>query len=103
MCFPGTQICSPGTQHGVLEAGLGVLEAGLGVLKAGKAGLGGLERHLGAFKWSWAIPERSGDVPEGARAQKIEFSLVLGGFEGGGPTAALWRGVFCPTPKASFF
>ena len=37
-----------------------------------------------AFKWSWAVPERSGDVPGGSRARNNDFSLVLGGF-GGGP------------------
>ena len=36
-----------------------------------------------AFKWSWAVPERSGGVPGGSRARIIDFSLVLGGFWGG--------------------
>ena len=33
-----------------------------------------------AFRWSWAVPERSGDVPGGSRARIIDFSLVLEGF-----------------------
>ena len=38
---------------------------------------------LHAFKWSWAVPERSGDVPGGSRARNIDFSLVLEGLGGG--------------------
>ena len=88
------QISSPGKEHGVLEAGLGVLEAGLG----------GFERLLGdycvlrAFKWSWAVPERSGDVPGGSRARIIDFSLVFGGLCGGEPTDVPSRGGLAPTP-----
>ena len=64
-----------------MEAGLSVLEAGLGVLEARlsvlEAGLGGLERLLGGSKWSWAVPERSGDVAGGSRARIMDFSMVL--------------------------
>ena len=35
-----------------------------------------------AFKWSWAVPERSGVVPGGSRARIIDFSLVFEGFSG---------------------
>ena len=28
---------------------------------------------LCAFRWSWAVPERSGDVPGGSRARIIDF------------------------------
>ena len=46
-----------------------------------------------AFKWSWAVPERSGGVPGGSRARIIDFSLVLEGFGGGGATRGLARAV----------
>ena len=36
-----------------------------------------------AFKWSWAVPERSGVVPGDSRARIIDFPLVLEGFLGG--------------------
>ena len=45
-----------------------------------------------AFKWSWAVPERSGDVPEGSRARKIEFSMVLDIFLGGAHARAMAAG-----------
>ena len=55
-----------------------------------------------AFKWPWAVPERSGDVPGSSRARIIDFSLVLEGLGGGeasgGPVA---RGSVRP-PKTSF-
>ena len=41
-----------------------------------------------AFKWSWAVPERSGVVPGGSRARIIDFPLVLRGFLGGAPRSA---------------
>ena len=71
-CSLGTQNCFLATQHGVLEARPGVLETELG----------GLGRLLRAFKWSWALPERSGNVPRSPRARINDFSLVskvLGG------------------------
>ena len=52
-----------------------------------------------AFRWSWAVPERSGDVPRGSRARIIDFSMVLGGLgEGGGAVGALWAWVLVQTP-----
>ena len=69
--------------------------AGLGVLEAG---LGGLKRLLCAFKWSWAVPERSGDVPGGSRARNIDFSMVLGGLEKVSPRADRPGRGDCPTP-----
>ena len=42
-----------------------------------------------AFKWSWAVPERSGVVPGSSRARNNEFSMVLGGFGGRVPWARL--------------
>ena len=56
--------------------------------------------HL--VKWSWAVPERSGDVPGGSRARIIDFSLVFEGFGGGGrgrAWARFGRGVWAGPPK----
>ena len=53
------------------------------------------------FKWSWAVPERSGVVPGGSRARNNEFSVVLGGFAGGGAVRARGRAMgrgFGPDP-----
>ena len=54
-----------------------------------------------AFKWSWAVPERSGVVPGGSRARNNEFSMVLGDFGGGGAAGARGRAMaagFGPDP-----
>ena len=51
-----------------------------------------------AFKWSWAVPERSGVVPGGSRARIIDFSLVLEGL-GGAPKARARAG----HPEAEIF
>ena len=58
---------------------------------------------LGAFKWSWAVPERSGDVPGGSRARIIDFSMVLGGLGGGAPRARHPGAGIVRPPKSRFF
>ena len=97
---------------GVLEAGLSVLEARLGVVgrpgstswctpmrfykvfrvKTGPMGLKAKKYYFFNGIWSWAVPERSGDVPGGSRARIIDFSLVLGGFGGGIQGRAISKG-----------
>ena len=52
-----------------------------------EAGLGGLKRLLGAFKWSCALPERFGDVPGGSRSVRKRKVWIFEGFtrfSGGG-------------------
>ena len=58
---------------------------------------------LGAFRWSWALPERSGDVPRSSRARIIDFSMVFGGLGGGGPRTCQSRGWIVRPPKSRFF
>ena len=57
-------------------------------------------------KCSWAVPERSADVPGDSRARIIDFSMVLGGFGGGEPTGAPRAGhagaVWLRPPKYQF-
>ena len=42
------------------------------------------------YGWTWAFPERSGDVPVVSKARIIDFSMVLGGLGGGEPMRARW-------------
>ena len=53
-----------------------------------------------AFRWSWAVPERSGDVAGGSRARIIDFALVLGGFDGGAPRVGNADAGIVRPPKA---
>ena len=56
-----------------------------------------------AFKWFWAVPERSKDVPEGSRGRKIKFSRVLEIFWGGAPRARHPDAGIVRPPKSRFF
>ena len=55
------------------------------------------------FKWSWAVPERSGDVPDTFKTGKIEFSMVLEFFGGGAPCPGHLRAGIVRPPKPTFF
>ena len=59
-----------------------------------------------AFKWSWAVPERSADVPRSCRAGIVDFLMVFGGLGGVGakdvPRRAPCRPGWSGPPKPSF-
>ena len=49
------------------------------------------------------VPKRSGDVPEGSRARKIEFSMVLEFFRGVSPRPGHPGAEIDRPPKSRFF
>ena len=73
---------------GSIFRGLGRLGSVLGRLGGILGRLGGV---LGAFRWCWAVPERSRVVARSSGAGISKFSLVFGGVGGGEATRGAWR------------